>query len=460
LALWLVVLFAPHVAGPVLSRIIVKPTAVPDAGPTWLLLTLFVPYAAAYFFATRRPEAGDLAVIGVFSAVFCVALVARYLPLASYDLFLYVFQGRAVAFHGLNPYAFVPAAITDPFVAAMGQWLSGLKDTYGPLWTSFAAMLAAAIGDRPAAQVVAFKAFVAAFFLACVPVVAAIRAAVATGPADAAEDAGAMLLFAWNPALLFELVQNGHNDAVMVFFLLAAILLALRGRLAWAGTALAASFLIKYITLLCVPFFVAYAVSRADAGARRRMAAAATLLVPAAVLTIVAYAPYWFGLGTLDGLFHQSSLAGIDISSPLAFAVAFAIAGGTKHILTQAVINGAAKPALLAFAAAAVLLTAAAFRRRVIDDREFVRFAFAPLICYLAMVSFWFMPWYLSWIVPLAVVEGAALVSLVSGVTGILLYYSYFAGPLLALAVAVTAAASAVASRFAASRSGDSGRKI
>lgn len=457
LALWLVALFMPEIAGSVLGRIIIKPTAVPDVGPTWFLLLLFAPFAAAYWFATRRPRDGDRAVVGMFAALYCVALVARHLPMASFDLYVYVFQGRAAAIYGLNPYAIAPKEIIDPFVEAMGRFSAGLRDTYGPFWTLIATYAAASVGDRPAAQIVAFKAVAAAFFLGCVWLVSVLASSV--GDRHRTKDAGMILLFAWNPALLFELVQNGHNDVVMMFFLLLALVLALRGRIGWSGAALAASFLVKYVTLLCVPFFLAYAVHRAGGSAPRRIRAAFAFLAPAAATTVAIFAPFWFGPATLDGLMTQASYVGVDVSGPLPFALAFAVAGDPVRAFASETLRAVMRPALLAFLAVAALLVLSAFRRSAMSGRDLVRFAFAPLAVYLAMASFWFMPWYLSWIAPLIVVEGAAFAAFVAGVAGLLLYYSYFTGPLIGAAFVVIGAAPAAASFVSRRVAAASGRR-
>lgn len=457
LALWLAALFAPELAGPVLGKIIIKPTAVPDSGPTWFLLLLFIPFAGAYWFATRRARESDRAVVGLFAAMYAAALVARHLPMASFDLFLYVFQGRAAAIHGLNPYALVPRDVADPFVEAMGGWLAGLKDTYGPLWTVIATYAAASVGDRPALQIVAFKVVTAAFFLGSAALVSVLVSKV--GDRRYAKDAGMFLLFAWNPALLFELVQNGHNDVVMIFFLLLALVLALRGRIAWSGAALAASFLVKYVTLLCLPFFVAYAVHRAGGSASRRVRAALAFLAPAVAVTVALFAPFWFGPGTLDGLAAQSSLVGVDVASPFPFALAYAVAGGPARVLARETVQAVTKPALFAFLSVAALLAFTAFRRSAMDGRDLVRFAFAPLAAYLALASFWFMPWYLSWIMPLAVVEGAAFAAFAAGVTGLLLYYAYFTGPMIGAALVVVGAGPAVASFVVRRTAGLFGRR-
>ena len=39
-----------------------------------------------------------------------------------------------------------------------------------------------------------------------------------------------MLFFAWNPLVLFEVAGNGHNDAVVIMFVLAGVFFFVRAR--------------------------------------------------------------------------------------------------------------------------------------------------------------------------------------------------------------------------------------
>jgi hypothetical protein len=125
--------------------------------------------------------------------------------------------------------------------------------------------------------------------------------------------------FAWNPLVLLESVQNGHNDIVMVFFLLVAV---------WAFTKLivgmqnrpkmlfdllfvlgfAAAILVKFIPVVVLPFFLIALAIEQTVWPRR---IEAFLLRGVAILLIVvlAMAPYWL---QMEGwaLLHAGKSAG------------------------------------------------------------------------------------------------------------------------------------------------------
>jgi len=428
-AIWLVAAYAPTSAGPLLGRVIAKPGSIPEGSQTWLMLLAFVPYVLGYRAVSAAPLRGARVVTVLFALFMSAVLVARILPFVSHDIFIYAFQGRAVAVHGVNPYEVYPMHVDDPFVPAMGVWLSGLKNTYGPLWTGVAAFAAAAAGDRHAALLVGLKMIAAVFFLAGIPLIALLVDADRARP-RALRD-GALLLYAWNPALLLEHAGNGHNDSAMIFFLLLAIVLAERRRHALSGLALAASFLMKHVTILAVPFFAAHAMAVEGGSIGNRLRVLGRFAVPMAVATVISYAPFWIGMATFDGLMQQATHIAMDISSPLAFAVAYVVGGG-KGVLDQSSIAVAAPFSFGVFVFSIGTLVFLALRRRAGSLR---RSAFAPVACYLATSCLWLMPWYLTWLAPLFVLEGAVAIAVMMGVADMLLYGTIFTGPLLAMAL-------------------------
>ncbi|HTK04487.1 MAG TPA: hypothetical protein VL500_02795 [Candidatus Eisenbacteria bacterium] len=441
LAIWLVAAYAPGVTGPLLGRVIAKPGTLPEGSQTWLLLLAFVPYVLGYRAVSRVPLKNARGVTAIFAALIAVVLVAKIVPFVSHDIFIYAFQGRAVAVHGVNPYEVFPSQIDDPFVPAMGEWLSGLKDTYGPLWTDVTAIAAAVAGDHYAALLAGLKGIAAMFFLAGIPLIALLVDADRKRPAALRD--GAILLYAWNPALLLEFAGNGHNDSAMIFFLLLALVFAERRKHALSGLALAASFLMKHVTVLAVPFFAAQAMAAEGGPLRQRLRVLGRFVMPMAAATVVAYAPYWIGVATFHGLSQQATHVGMDIASPLAFAVAFAV-GGPNGVLDQRTLDIAGPISFDLFAISMALLVFTLLRRKIGSLR---RSAFAPVACYLAMACLWFMPWYLTWLAPVFVLEGAAAVAVTMGVADLLLYGVIYTGPLLGAAVVAAAMASTLLAR-------------
>lgn len=66
------------------------------------------------------------------------------------------------------------------------------------------------------------------------------------------------LLYLWNPVVVVELAAEGHNDALMIVFVLLALLLAIRARPGASLVALILGALAKFIPLILVPAQMMY----------------------------------------------------------------------------------------------------------------------------------------------------------------------------------------------------------
>ena len=192
-----------------------------------------------------RAEARTLVpVIMGFGLLFRVLLVGAP-PQLSRDVYRYVWDGRVQA-AGINPYRFAPA---DPALA-------GLRD---PAIHPHINRPASRTLYPPGAQLV-FRWIYAAWPDTVVAFQAAtiLFDALTFGLLLLALDAAGLpvtrvILFAWHPLPIIEFSLSGHADAFVLPWLLGALLLAARGRAAWAGVALGGATLTKLTPLLLLP---------------------------------------------------------------------------------------------------------------------------------------------------------------------------------------------------------------
>src|SRR5207245_9216315 len=102
--------------------------------------------------------------------------------------------------------------------------------------------------------------------------------------------AAAVVCFGWNPLVLWEISANGHNDVVMMAFVLLALLLLLTKRWPLAFPALACAVLIKYISLVLLPIFVLWVLRRQGRPAVRPLALGLAAML---ALIVMVYVPFW-----------------------------------------------------------------------------------------------------------------------------------------------------------------------
>jgi hypothetical protein len=235
-------------------------------------------------------------------ALACQVVLFATPALLSTDILDYASYGRVAGIYAQNPYVVTPETtlVSDPLFA-FGAWQQ-VVTVYGPLWTSIDAAMARAFpaGD-PVQLVLAYKGLA---WLIQLGNLALVGWLVARWLSEA-EQATALAMFAWNPLVLLELVGNGHNDALMVLFVLLGLvaLTAARDSMsAWLWLAALACFelgaLVKFVPLAPLAAVVLVGLRRLpNARARLRWG----LLVSGVLLAIAALVS-WPWLSSADVL--------------------------------------------------------------------------------------------------------------------------------------------------------------
>ena len=205
--------------------------------------------AAVWLVRNRRIPSWSLAVILV-AGLAARLLVLASPPVLSTDLYRYVWDGRVQA-AGINPYRYVPA---DPALASLRDAAHGptaiypninRADTARTIYPPAAQALFAAIG-LAASSIWTVKAAMLAFDLATAAVgLLLLRAA--------RRPLAQIVVWAWNPLVIWEFAGGGHIDAAALAFSAAALLLAARARPAWAGAALGIAVSMKFLPAALFP---------------------------------------------------------------------------------------------------------------------------------------------------------------------------------------------------------------
>jgi hypothetical protein len=262
--------------------------------------------------ATRgtREKTELFSFIFIASAILAGILIFSY-PVTAIDLFIYAIRTRGWALYGLNPLATPPEALpaADPWLGLAAEWLDA-PSPYGPLWEWLSLGAFHLSGGDFLSHLLALKIISALAYLGCVWLV--YRILQQLQPRWAITSA---IAFAWNPLTLLESIQNGHNDIVMTFFLLAAIWTleeAMRRRSEEVKDSsnlpsllptpyslllillLVLSILVKFVTILLVPFFLLAITGYAATWARRLVLLIGYGLL-IAVLVILPMLPLWPG---------------------------------------------------------------------------------------------------------------------------------------------------------------------
>lgn len=341
----------------------------------------------------------------IFIGLFIVSvLLIGAIPFHSSDLYGYLNRGFQQSVLHTNPYTTPIAAIPQwehwPFL--QNHWIYN-PCPYGFFFAQLAQGLTALVGSQFLSAVLLFKAFnvllVAgtAWFLYHLAERFGVR-----------RPALALYLFALNPLVLLHALGNGHNDILMVFFMMASLWATTSQHArVWAWPLLMLSILTKYASVLFGPFLLVLFIKK------RWWPSLLIGLVLSVVLLLMLGASYvqwghpWPWRDLLDNA-GKSQHSIIDMLASLAGVGAALLTGGKHGLFSEPVwkqtISGL-KPLFLTGFAGFYFFSLWQFCRKPASDRLRMALLQPTAATMLVLVTFAgakFHPWYVVMFLPLA----------------------------------------------------------
>ncbi len=351
---------------------------VPEYISFYLLLS--VPYVTACWLITRG--APFLSSRIAFRWIWAAALLFRLtvLPLdpsLSEDTARYRWQGL-VQDAGGDPYLAIPEEARWEGLRDQTWERVSTKDkpsAYGPvleLLNLWYYRLAARLDPDPWKQIWLFKL---PFALADLGVGLALMALLrAVGRSRAW-----VLIYLWSPLAVTEYWIEGHNDAIAVAFVVAALAISARGRKSWALALLVVATLCKFWPVVLAPYLL---LTRDG----RRWRVEWTGLATAAGVGLVLCLPYWTSVASVRDVL--AGLMGGWRNNDSLFALLVHLTGGDLQ-----------SAASLAKWALVITVGSLRFLRMPPLAGELAA------ICALLLLSANCFPWYLTWMLPLLAVH-------------------------------------------------------
>ena len=325
--------------------------------------------------------------------------------LFSKDVLSYLVYGRAFGAYGLNPYTTTPSNMQFDFNFRLIDWHDAVS-VYGPVWTLLCTVLYKVVAPLATTHIwgyiVSFKALGLAFHLGNAALIWFIL-----GRLRPREQVAGTIFYAWNPLALIEFAGNGHNDAGLVFFLLAAIAAAVaeRRRTWLVVLCLSLSVLTKFITLLIIPAYLLYLWRSTPAPPGRVFSKARVLaLAQAAAVGVATFVLLWlpFAEALRNPFFLFDSSAASKYDNSLLQVLHWSLRGLFSAVLPAGTSSEVANLLVMTAGRVTFLILWALLTWRSRDLVSWLRGSFWIFFAYLVLATPWFWPWYVTWLVGLA----------------------------------------------------------
>ncbi len=318
-----------------------------------------------------------------------VPLIAS-VPLYSRDLFAYVGQGRLLL-NDINPYVSGIAAEGGWYAIGVDPRWANTRTPYGPVFLYIEKLVVGASGESPVVAVAIFR------LLAVAAVVAMAWYAYRIALVRGIDPVLVLWIVAASPVTLFNFVVGGHNDALMLALLVAAVYYALQRHPVLAVVLVTLAIGVKPIAIIALPV-----IGIIWAGPERTLKTtirywAISAGVAVALLGVIGVA-IDVGFGWVGALATPGSVA--HWYAPVNWIASFS--GWVVRLvgLDGDLVKSVVKAVFLAIMAVIVAWTMLTMRR--LDPLLRLAIAFAAAV----VLSPFIHPWYAAWVIVLFAIAG------------------------------------------------------
>ncbi len=344
-------------------------------------------------------------------------------PVASTDLYGYLARSYLIAHQHQNPMVSLASILPGEYIV-----FARPPAPYGPLWLLICGLVGILADNSLLLAMMLMKLIVVVAAAATIFMVNWLAERIVP-----TQSLTVLVLFAWSPLLIIEAAGNGHNDVVMMAFVMGSLILLLRRRPLFAFPLLALGVVIKYAVGALIPLWAALLFmqycwrtqrgeaegplptfslrvprSRADVRAlldhidRRR---ALTIFGGGGAISLaliaVCYAPFWAGVKTFTGLGKQLGVGNFTTSpTQIVYDIAQVLLPGVDPSLTGSAVRFLF---YVLFAAYVIWKTLRLLQLGPnVTVADLITDSGKVLFAALLLITFWYQPWYIVWLVPLA----------------------------------------------------------
>ena len=354
---------------------------------TIIYILLFSILFFCYFYILKNSKKIFKNKKSLFSFIILIGILfSIIIPTTSLDVYSYIGNGWVDSNYNENPYYTSVQEVTnkngpDEMLGKVARCWRNEPVVYGPVWSLICKILTSFSFGKITNALYIFKITSLLIFIASSILIYKIT-----------NKKIFTIMFALNPFILFEFLSNVHNDIFLLFFVLLAIYFIRNKKniyLAVASIAVATG--IKYLSILLLPFILAYALRKEDVKTKIKN----TIIYFAEFILILFafYLLYIRDLQVLSGIFIQQNKYGRSIF----LGIWYLLNGDEKALSVIKTIS------LIIFAISYIVIVLKLFFSKKTEKIKFIntmRIYQIFLIIFTFVLITNFNPWYVIWIFP------------------------------------------------------------
>lgn len=190
------------------------------------------------------------------SAIANTAILIFAYPFLSSDLFNYMFDAKIITQYHVSPYTHRPLDFPSDEWLRFMRWVHRYSP-YGPVWLLMSIIPSVLGFGKFIITFLTFKLFIGSFHLLNAFLVHKILQKINPKVANFGT-----AFYVLNPLFLIEGVANAHNDVVLAALIFISIFFVVNSKNTHTLFVIAAGTLVKYIQILTLPWFIAYAAGK------------------------------------------------------------------------------------------------------------------------------------------------------------------------------------------------------
>lgn len=355
-----------------------------------LLLSYFLIYKTALKNKTILKD--NFKIIIFFFILFQITLLIIP-PIGSSDIYNYIFSAKILTHYHQNPFLIAPINFpNDQLINLIQKKSINESLVYGPLWLIISIIPTILSNGIIFLGILFFKLLAILFNVGICFFIFKIIEIIKPNY----KYLGTML-YMFNPLILFEAANNGHNDITMMFFVILSIFVWLKKKYYLSLILLICSVLIKFITILLLPIFVLITLNKFNKLNLKIKFFINSIIIFCAIMAL----SYFLIGGTPDmflGINRQFKTISLAYTSFLPL-ILIAITKGANIILIK-------KISYFVFALLYAVILGLIFFNKKSGITNLLKYYFAAFLLYFLTANFSFMQWYFLWMLPFVIILG------------------------------------------------------